>query len=362
LKLYRRVGDGRNPELEIGSFLTEKASFPNISPLAGALEYSYDKHTTPMTLGVLQGYIQNNGDAWSYALHSLNHYYEQILAHSDLQSPPLLSKSLIDLVEEDTQSLAEGAVGPYLASARLLGKRTAELHLTLASAIDDPNLAPEPFSLTYQRSMYQSMRSLTVKVLQLLRNSLKNLPLETREDAQKVLDRERDIIQLFQSVHQRKINAVRIRYHGDYHLGQVLYTGNDFVIIDFEGEPARPLSERRLKRSPLRDVACMIRSFHYSAYMTLLGQAPTALRAEDLPLLEKWAQLWFLSVSSAFLQTYMEMVEGSTLLPDNREDLKILLDAYLMEKAVYEVGYELNNRPDWTRIPLKGILQMLEVV
>ncbi|MFC2009666.1 maltose alpha-D-glucosyltransferase [Chloroflexota bacterium] len=361
LKLYRRLGEGRNPELEIGHFLTEKASFPNTSPIAGAIEYQQDKHGAAMTMGVLQGYIKNHGDAWNYTLHSLGQYYEQILAHPELQAPPLVSQSLIALIDEDTPLTAEETAGHYLSSARLLGQRTAELHLTLASAIDDPNLVPEPSSLIYQRSLYQSMRSLSVQVMQLLRYRVRGLSGETREDAQRVLDRERDIMQYFQSIRQRKITGMRIRCHGDYHLGQVLYTGNDFVIIDFEGEPARPLSERRLKRSPLRDVAAMIRSFHYSAYMALLGQAPTALRIEDLPILEKWAQLWYLWVSSAFLRTYLEVVEGFPLLPESREDLKILLDAYLMDKAVYEVGYELNNRPDWTRIPLKGILQMLEV-
>ncbi len=361
LKLYRRLGEGRNPELEIGRFLTEKASLPHISPLAGALEYQYDKHSIPMTLGVLQGYVQNQGDAWSYTLDSLDHYFERILAHPEAESPPLLREHLLTLAEEETSSLAEEAVGPYLASARLLGQRTAELHLTLASALDDPNLVPEPFSIIYQRSVYQSMRSLTTRVMHLLRERQRSLPVETREYIQKVLERERDIMGCFQPIYQRKINAMRIRCHEDYHLGQVLYTGKDFVIIDFEGEPARPLSERRLKRSPLKDVAGMIRSFHYAAHTILLGHSPTALRSQDLPLLEHWAQLWCLWASSAFLRSYLELVEESPLLPENHDDLKILLDAYLMEKAVYELGYEINNRPDWLKIPLQGILQMLEV-
>jgi len=196
--------------------------------------------------------------------------------------------------------------------------------------------------------------------MQLLRDRQRSLPLETREYTQKVLGRERDIIGCFQPVYQRKINAMRIRCHEDYHLGQVLYTGKDFVIIDFEGEPARPLSERRLKRSPLKDVAGMIRSFHYAAHTTLLNHSSTVLRIQDLPLLEHWAQIWCLWVSAAFLRSYLEIVEESPMLPENHDDLKILLDAYLMEKAVYELGYEINNRPDWIMIPLKGILQILE--
>lgn len=361
LKLFRRLGDGINPELEIGRFLTEKALFLHSSPLAGALEYRYDKHSQPTTVAVFQGYVQNQGDAWSYTLDSLGRFFERVLAHPEAHTPPLARNSLLTLVEEDISLIAQEAIGSYLASAQLLGQRTAELHLALASALDDPDLVPELFSVTYQRSVYQTMRSLTTQVMQQLQGSLGSLPAEIREDAQKVLNSEHAIMGYFQLIRQRKINSMRIRCHGDYHLGQVLYTGKDFVIIDFEGEPARPLSERRLKCSPLRDVAGMIRSFHYAAYMRLLGQAPTTLRLEDIPVLEQWAQCWCLWVSTAFLRSYLGIVEESPLLPDNLDDLKILLDAYLMEKVVYELGYELNNRPDWVVIPLKGILQMLEV-
>jgi maltose alpha-D-glucosyltransferase/alpha-amylase len=158
----------------------------------------------------------------------------------------------------------------------------------------------------------------------------------------------------------RKISAARIRCHGDYHLGQVLYTGKDFVIIDFEGEPARPLSERRIKRSPLRDVAGMIRSFHYAAHSALLHQSSLALKPENLLALERWAQFWYVWVSSSFLRCYLKGVEQTELIPDDPEQLKILLDVYLLEKAIYEIGYELNNRPHWLKVTLQGILQLLK--
>ena len=153
---------------------------------------------------------------------------------------------------------------------------------------------------------------------------------------------------------------MRIRCHGDYHLGQVLYTGSDFVIIDFEGEPARPLSERRIKRSPLRDVAGMIRSFHYASHAALSSQGPVDIRPEDLPILNYWAQLWYLWISATFLQSYLAVTSETGLLPSDQEDLGMMLDAYLLDKAVYEVGYELNSRPNWVRVPLRGILQLLE--
>jgi maltose alpha-D-glucosyltransferase/alpha-amylase len=156
---------------------------------------------------------------------------------------------------------------------------------------------------------------------------------------------------------------MRIRGHGDYHLGQVLYTGKDFVIIDFEGEPARPLSERRLKRSALRDVAGMLRSFRYATRVALVEQAATGLihsRPEAIAGLEVWGQFWTLWVSAVFLKAYLAVAGETPLIPRNRGELQVLLDAFLLEKAVYELAYELNNRPDWVRIPIQGILELLE--
>ena len=153
---------------------------------------------------------------------------------------------------------------------------------------------------------------------------------------------------------------MRIRCHGDYHLGQVLYTGKDFVITDFEGEPARPLSERRLKKSPLQDIAGMIRSFHYAGHNALLRQIPlTPHPEENRPALQQWTQYWYVWVSTAFLASYLEAVKPGKLLPDEPEHLKTFLDAYLLEKGIYEIGYELNNRPDWLGVPLQGILDLM---
>jgi maltose alpha-D-glucosyltransferase/alpha-amylase len=212
----------------------------------------------------------------------------------------------------------------------------------------------------YQTSLYQSLRGFAIRTLDLLRGNLKHLPENTQEDARAVLDAEKTIIERYNLVRRGKITAARIRCHGDYHLGQVLYTGKDFVIIDFEGEPARSLSERRLKRSPLRDVAGMIRSFHYAAQTVLNKYVPLQPKPEDaLPLLQHWAQYWYVWVSVSFLNTYLDTISQTGLLPKDPTQLKILLDAFLLDKALYEVGYELNNRPDWVKVPLQGILQML---
>jgi len=358
LKLFRRLEGGINPEVEIGRFLTEKVAFPHISTVAGAIEY-HRRKGQPMSLAILQSFVPNEGDAWQYTLDFLNRYFKYVLAHPTVLVPPIPEKHLLSLLKEPP-TLAQETIGPYLVSTQLLGKRTAELHVALASVSDDPVFAPEPFSLLYQNSLCHAMRSFATQVLQMLREQLKELPEELRKSAQQVLDSEDNIVKRFHLIRNRKISAARIRCHGDYHLGQVLYTGKDFVTIDFEGEPARSLSERRIKRSPLRDAAGMIRSFHYAAHSALLRQSSLALKPEDLLALEHWAQFWQVWVSSSFLMSYLNCVEQTQLLPDDPEQLRILLDAYLLEKAIYEIGYELNNRPDWLKVPLQGILQLLE--
>jgi maltose alpha-D-glucosyltransferase/alpha-amylase len=268
----------------------------------------------------------------------------------------------LDLAVEDPPKLATDLIGLYLESARLLGERTADLHVALASALDDPNFVPEPISPFYQRSLQQSMRSLTRQVFELLHSRLPLLSETLQDQARQVLGLEEAILSRFQSILGQKSTAVRIRCHGDYHLGQVLYTGKDFVIIDFEGEPARPLSERRIKRSALRDVAGMLRSLHYAAYSALLNQeASGTVRHEAMPALEPWARFWYLWVSAAFLKSYLTAARRAPLLTQDREGLQVMLDALVLEKAIYELGYELNNRPDWVRIPLRGILDLVGV-
>jgi maltose alpha-D-glucosyltransferase/alpha-amylase len=195
-----------------------------------------------------------------------------------------------------------------------------------------------------------------------------DLPESVRPTAQRILGAEEELLGRMRRVLERKLGSLRTRCHGDYHLGQVLYTGKDFVIIDFEGEPSRSLSERRLKRSPLRDVAGMIRSFHYASHSATFDRLPPAephqvpglIRPEDADRLHEWAHFWYSWVASTFLRGYRIVAAQGSFLPASDDDFRILLDALLLEKAIYEVGYELNHRPDWLRIPLAGIAQLLE--
>jgi maltose alpha-D-glucosyltransferase/alpha-amylase len=359
LKLFRRLEEGVNPELEIGRFLTEEEPFPNVPSVAGVIEYQTRRTEEPVTIAVLHEYVRNQGDAWQYTLDAVGHYFEHVLSHPGVEVPLPRHDSCLDISGESLPPIAEDIIGPYLASAQLLGQRTAELHMTLASAMDNPNFVPEPFSATYQRSLCHGMRGFAVQVLQLLRDRLKRLPDEAKADAKRVLSLEESIIGRFEDITSRRITGMRVRCHGDYHLGQVLYTGNDFVIVDFEGEPTRHLGERRIKRSPLRDVAGMIRSFHYAAYVALRGQASTVLRPEDLSTLEEWARAWYLWVSATFLKAYLGFMADIPILPRSRDEVETVLCAYLLDKAIYELQYELNNRPDWVWLPLQGILQVL---
>jgi maltose alpha-D-glucosyltransferase/alpha-amylase len=246
--------------------------------------------------------------------------------------------------------------GIYPEKAKLLGRRTGELHLALAISPDEPGFAPEQFNAMAQRSVYQNMRASLRRAFALLEKRLPSLSDAFRDEAAEVLAAEKQILAQEQRILDRRANATKIRIHGDYHLGQVLYTGKDFVILDFEGEPARALGERKLKRSALRDVAGMMRSFQYAAYSALWQPA---MRAEDVPFLERWADLWYRQMSSVFLQSYLEATNGAPFIPPDEGDFQILLEGYLLDKAVYEVGYELNNRPSWVVIPIRGIKHIL---
>ena len=359
LKLYRRLDEGMNPDLEIGRYLTEEVQFGGVPSFCGALEYRKQR-MEPIVIAILQKYVQNQGDAWSFALHQAGAYFERAMEKRiDFPGTPALPSSLVNMSTEEVPPILHELIGGvYLEMVSLLGKRTGEMHLALSHEQDEQKFIPESFSLLYQRSLVHEMRSLTRRVFELLRKNVKNFSPEIKTEIEIVLAKEKEIYGRFARISAKKIASMKIRIHGNYHLGQVLFTGNDFIIIDFEGESARSISERRLKRSPLRDVAGMIRSFHYLTYSALLSKKTyTETEIRDL---EPWAEAWYKCVSGVFLKSYFQMVKTASIIPGNLGDLNLLLDAFLMEKAIYEIGYELNNRTDWVRIPLRGIKSLLD--
>jgi maltose alpha-D-glucosyltransferase/alpha-amylase len=346
LKLYRKLEDGVNPDVEITRFLTERRGFSYVPAFTGAVEYRRQK-CEPTVVCLLQSAVQNEGDAWALTLDTVGRYYERVLARKgNLQAAATPPGVLLD----------ELIGGVYPEKAMLLGQRTGELHQALAAEPDDRAFAPEPFNAMAQRSVYQNMRASLRKSFALLQKKLSDLPENFREEAEQVLAAEKQILAQEQRILDQRSGATKIRIHGDYHLGQALYTGKDFVLLDFEGEPARALSERKSKRSALRDVTGMMRSFQYAAYSALWQPS---MRGEDIPFLERWADLWYRQMSSIFLQSYLKATRGASFIPEREEDLNVLLQAYLLDKAVYEIGYELNNRPDWVIIPVRGIKHIL---
>ena len=365
MKLYRRLDQGINPDLEIGRFLTDRmdaTGFSQTAQVAGSIEYTVGEGRSEqtMTLGILQGFIPNEGDAWTYTIDMVDDYFEQMLAaRPDVQAPRLSTTDLFNLAAGETPDEVREHIGTYLQDARTLGQRTAEMHLALNAGADDPAFKPEPFSMLYQRSIYQSLRGQATQVFTTLRKRSSSLPESIQPDVQELLGHQQALLDRYRTIVDRRVDAQRTRFHGDYHLGQVLYTGRDFVIIDFEGEPMRPIADRRQKRSPLRDVAGMIRSYDYAAWSSLFNLRNSGLIAEDDPLGEHWAKYWFGWVAAEFLRAYLETAGSASFLPPERAQRELLLDIFLLDKAVYELNYEINNRPDWLRIPLCGILDLL---
>jgi len=358
LKLFRRIEAGLNPDLEIGRFLTSHSLFSHVPPVAGWIDYVFGRGER-RNLAILQGFVPNEGDAWQFTRAELERFLETAATSSN--PPPSTEKTLVELLElSEPDPIAAEMAGHYLDSARLMGKRVAELHLALASTADDLEFAIEPYSTLYQRSTYQSMHNLLSRVMRKLNGGASIVPKDLREQAQQIVSHQRDIAAPFDAFLRCRMSIVRMRIHGDLHLGQMLYTGKDFAIIDFEGEPARPLSERRLKRAALRDVAGMLRSFHYAALTSTIEQLKIgALGKFDFASMKPWADFWRTWSSWAFLKGYLEAAGAAPFIPKSRDELSVLLNAFVMDKAVYELGYELDNRPEWLLIPLLSISQLL---
>ena len=355
LKLFRVLEQGIHPEEEMGRFLTEDSRFPHVPPLAGSLDLETTKKGGASTLAILQEFIPSQGDAWRFTLDALDRYLDNV--RTDAEPPPSFALPLLERSARQAPERVQEHIGPFLPLVALLGQRTAELHQALAAGDDRPAFAPEPLTLLYQRSLYQSARGAVGQTFQTLRRSLKGLPPGVAELAREVLSRRDAVDARLKRIHRRKIEAVRTRTHGDLHLGQVLWTSRDFIFIDFEGEPARPLNERRFKRTPLRDAAGMLRSFQYAAAAALQERRAAF---DDRDQLVAWLDVWTDAVTGAWLSGYREAAKDSTFLPADQEDLEVLLDFHLLEKCVYEIGYELDNRPDWLDLPLRGLLALLD--
>ena len=355
LKIFRVIEEGPNSELEFGRFLGAR-DFAGTPRMAGSIEYQR-RTGEAGTFATLFELVPNQGDAWQLALDSVGRFYDRVLADDKRpETPPDVDGLLIEQARRTMSDQIVDWIGPFLDRIRLLGVRTAELHLQLASDPNDPLFTPEPYDIMHQQSIYGSAIAHTARTFDLVRTRLRTLTPEQRELAETVLAREGDLDRVFARITKRRLDGLRIRTHGDYHLGQVLWTGDDFKIIDFEGEPGRPLSQRRFKRNALRDVAGMLRSLRYAS---AAGLRSGRHRPEDATRLEPWAKAWTRWTSAAFLGGYLERAQGTRIVPRTDADLGLLLEFFLLEKCVYEIGYEINNRPEWAEIPLRALLELI---
>jgi maltose alpha-D-glucosyltransferase/alpha-amylase len=355
LKLFRRVEPGPNPDVEIGHFLASRPA-ARVPRLVGDVAYVRGEQE-PAAIAMLQDFTRNQGNAWHMTIEELGRYFERVtgLPATGVAADQAYEWSM-GRPDPPPEAVAD-AVSGYLATADVLGRRTGELHVQLADARPHEDaFTPEPYTADEIRATAEAMRRQVDLQLALLDGSLNRLDERRRELARHVLGRRDQLLQQIDELHGVRNGAQRIRCHGDYHLGQILVTQGDVVIIDFEGEPARPLADRRRKSSPLRDVAGMVRSFSYAALAAL--NAATLTRPEDVERLSPWTELWEVWTSAAFLRAYRLATRGASFIPAREDDFNAILHALVVDKALYELGYELNNRPDWVHVPLAGLLRL----
>jgi maltose alpha-D-glucosyltransferase/alpha-amylase len=356
MKLFRRLEAGPNPDCELTQYLSEDRGNTHVPTYVGAIEYSpRDGGTT--ALAILQNLVDNQGDGWSWMLEELGRYYEGCATRA---FPPSLrgqlDRPLLTWLDDGLGNEAVDAVGLSYKAAVMLARRTAEMHMDLAADTPNPAFRSGVLKKSEFAALSLRLREHARQVFDGLKHGIAGFPDDIVEHAALVLGRRREITERFRTLEEFDLSLKATRIHGDYHLGQVLRVRDDFVVLDFEGEPARPLAERRMLQSPLKDVAGMLRSFSYVAQAGYLNYV--ARRPRDAGHLEPWAKLWESCVSAAFLSNYREAITGLDLAPSNPTDFKLLLDAFLLDKALYELNYELNNRPAWVRIPLLGILAL----
>ena len=353
LKLYRKLDLTFNPDVETVKFLS-RANFKHISPYQGSMEF-HKISGKPYILGMLQKVTENQGEVWQYMKDSADRYFENVLTNTKHFKREKTEGRLTQAIsyEEIPENMREllGVIVPE--RVHQLGKFTAELHKKLSEDTRDDDFDKEESSLHYQRSLFSGLQTLTRTSLQHLKTKMGELPEDVQQEAREVIRMREEILNCFKDIYDHKIPVMKIRTHGDYHLKQILWTGKEYIMNSFEGDPSRSFSERRIRRSAMRDLAAMIRSFHYVTYSSILSSEFDQQRKEGK--LETWAEDWHYYISRLFLKGYFENAENADFVPASREDFRILMHTFLLEKALYELSYELRNRPEWVIIPLRGI-------
>ena len=354
LKFFRKVEYAVNPDREIVHFLTEQDRFHHIPAFAGCAELEHPEKPR-MLLMMMQQLVPNRGDAWKQMLTHVDYFFNRVTESQYHKKPLPIKPHLLSISWDKTPETLRDLIGETtFREAQLLGKRTAEFHLALADSAGIPDFEPVAFDSDFQKNLFNELMHLLDSKFELLERNLHRVPEFMREDAAEMIRHRSKVRSFFTRLLEKPLEGKRIRIHGDYHLGQVLMTDNDLVLLDFEGEPDKPHAERREKYPPLKDVAGMMRSFRYAAYATMFekyGEENTEMIAV--------ADLWYHFVSRYFLGMYLQTMQQSDLLPGESK-VNDLLQIYSFQKAIYELGYEINNRPDWALIPLQSLVKFVK--
>lgn len=358
MKFFRRIYTSKNPDYEISRFLTERSNFRNIPAYVGSINLALDNGDT-ITLALMQDLIENEGDAWKYMLEELKSVF------SNLEKKKIKVKKLPDIPLYQRQSI--NSIPPEIIDfaglnifmkVSKLALRTAEMHIALGSDMQDTAFTPTKYNGDYAVWLKNRLIYMFQNRLNTIENNIHKLEGEALELAKEFLDKKKEIREHFLNFNWTRMKSERIRIHGDFHLGQVLVDHDDFYLLDFEGEPESTIQDRKVKQPPLKDVAGMFRSFHYAIYSTIFNNDGSFSTSQE-DMFEAGEVLYKFMIG-VFMETYVHKVQSENLNIGYKQEIEFLLDYCLLEKAIYELGYELNSRPRWTIIPLRGISSILK--
>jgi maltose alpha-D-glucosyltransferase/alpha-amylase len=362
LKLLRRIEPGIHPGVEFGQILTGKIDFTHAAPFAGYLEYQSDSGEST-TIAILHGLIPNEGNAWQQTRKELDAFLGTVkeIPQAELRRATPTNIYTLDFALQPPPVIARNAIGPYLSFVEKIGARVAQLHLILATQVDDPAFAPEPFNDFYRQSLYHGYLGLTGRRLEFIRQRYSDMREDMRALASKVLEQESAIIAKFEAVFKQRLHSERTRFHGRLHLGHLLIQEDDVVMFDFEGDPEQHISERRIKRSSMRDLTSMLTSLGYAA-QAAIRQTASANVGGDLTTreLRSAGRFWYSHISAAFIRGYWNIAGKASYLPKTLADQQTLLQTYLLERALLDVRADVEDRPELAGMPFRIILHLLD--
>lgn len=358
LKIFRRIYISTNPDFEISRFLTEVAQFENTPKYCGSFNLSVGAENDTITLGLMQEFLPNQGDAWNYFLKEIDGVFGNIQAKKvKLEKLPDIALYSRVRIAEIPPQIIDWAGLHFFERIKTLAIRTAQMHVSLGSDHQDTAFTPQNFNGDYEvwlknRLIYQFQNRLNT-----IENNLLKLEGEALSMATEFLSRKQEIRRRFLDFNWTKLKSERIRIHGDYHLGQVLVKDDDFYMLDFEGEPESTIRDRKVKQPPIKDIAGILRSFHYAIYSVILNNPDKYGYPKET--LQDSGELLYRYITALFLNDYIDYVQSHNLNIGYHKEIKFLLKYTMLEKAVYELGYELNSRPRWAIIPLRGIISII---